>query len=221
MSWCLDYYLYKYLYFVQGIIDMSFQSNEVCFQLPEWLDSFINQYPSHILSLQERMSFVIEAARVNVVKETGGPFAAAIFESESGKLISLGVNLVTTEKLSILHAEMVAFALAQRKLGSYDLGQLGFPKHELVTSTEPCAMCFGAIHWSGVLRVVTGAQDSDARKIGFDEGAKIIDWRDELEKRGIETLCDINREAAIQVLSEYSIRSGYIYNSRDGEQAKK
>ena len=146
--------------------------------------------------------------------------AAAIFESESGKLISLGVNLVTTEELSIFHAEIVAFALAQRKLGSYDLGRQGFPEHELVTSTEPCAMCFGAIHWSGVRRVITGTQDSDARRIGFDEGPKMIDWRNELEKRGIKTLCDIDREAAVLVLSEYSMRGGHIYSSREESSLK-
>jgi len=69
------------------------------------------------------MSFVIEAAQLNISKSTGGPFAAAVFETESGKLVSLGVNLVTSEGLSILHAEIVAFALAQKKIGSYDLGR--------------------------------------------------------------------------------------------------
>jgi tRNA(Arg) A34 adenosine deaminase TadA len=91
------------------------------------------------------MLFVIDTARRNVVENTGGPFAAGVFEMHTGRLISLGVNLVTTEKLSVLHAEMVALMIAQRNFGTYDLGVTGTAFHELFTSAEPCAMCFGAI----------------------------------------------------------------------------
>ena len=194
---------------------MSFQPGVIEIKLPEWIDSFLPGYPGYISSIQDRMSFVIEAAQLNVSKGTGGPFAAAVFETESGKLVSLGVNLVTSGGLSILHAEMVAFALAQKKIGSYDLGRYDLPAHELVTSIEPCAMCFGAIPWSGVRRVIAGARDSDARRIGFDEGPKMKEWRSELEKRGIATICDVSREAAAQVLLNYSLKGGKIYNSRE------
>jgi tRNA(Arg) A34 adenosine deaminase TadA len=193
---------------------MSFQPDVIEIHLPAWINHFLRGHPHFIPSVQERMSFVIEAAQQNISEGTGGPFAAAVFEMESGRLISLGVNLVLSGALSILHAEMVAFALAQKKLGSYDLGRYDMPAHELVTSIEPCAMCFGAIPWSGVRRVISGARDADARSIGFDEGPKMKDWRSELEKRGIATLCDVNREAAAQVLQNYSLRDGKIYNSR-------
>jgi tRNA(Arg) A34 adenosine deaminase TadA len=194
---------------------MSFQPSVIEIKLPEWIDSFLLGCPGYISSIEDRMSFVIEAAQLNISKSTGGPFAAAVFETESGKLVSLGVNLVTSEGLSILHAEMVAFALAQKKIGSYDLGRYDLPAHELVTSIEPCAMCFGAIPWSGVRRVIAGARDADARRIGFDEGPKMKEWRSELEKRGISTICDISREAAAQVLLNYSLQGGKIYNSRE------
>ena len=191
------------------------QLNVIEIKLPEWIDSFLLGYPGFLSSIEDRMSFVIEAAHLNVSNATGGPFAAAIFETESGKLVSLGVNLVTSVGLSILHAEMVAFAFAQKKIGSYDLGRYDLPAHELVTSIEPCAMCYGAIPWSGVRRVIIGARDSDARRIGFDEGPKMRDWKDELKKRGIETICDVKREAAAQVLLDYSLQGGKIYNSRE------
>jgi len=196
---------------------MSFQPGIIEVQLPAWLEGFLTGYPEYIYSIQDRMSFVIEAAQRNISEGTGGPFAAAVFETDSGKLVSLGVNLVTSQRLSILHAEMVAFVLAQRKIGSYDLGSNDLPAHELVTSIEPCAMCFGAIPWSGVRRVIVGARDADARSIGFDEGPKMKDWKTELEKRGIATICDINREAAAQVLINYSLQGGKIYNSRESE----
>jgi len=161
------------------------------------------------------MEFVIAASMKNVEEGTGGPFAAAIFESDSGRLVSLGVNLVTTQGLSILHAEIVAMATAQRKLKTYDLGGQSKPGHELFTTTEPCAMCFGAIPWSGVRRVVTGAFERDARIIGFDEGPKPRNWKDALKKRGIDVIGNIERETARSVFQFYLTSHGHIYNSRE------
>ena len=112
---------------------MSFQPGVIEIKLPEWIDSFLLLSPGYISSIQDRMSFVIEAAQLNVSKGTGGPFGAAVFETESGKLVSLGVNLVTSGGLSILHAEMVAFALAQKKIGSYTLAGMTC----LLTSSSP------------------------------------------------------------------------------------
>jgi tRNA(Arg) A34 adenosine deaminase TadA len=198
-----------------GKITMPFQPSLLEIHLPGWMEGFLLDCPSYFPSVQDRMSFVIEAARLNVSKNTGGPFAAAIFETESGKWVSLGVNLVASGGLSILHAEMVAFTLAQKKTGSYDLGRLGLPSHELVTSIEPCAMCYGAIFWSGVRRIITGAPGSDAKTIGFDEGPKMEDWRNQLEMRGISSICDVNRESAARVLLDYSLQGGKIYNSRE------
>lgn len=192
---------------------MFTQAKHIEFSLPEWLSHYAKDI-SCIDGIESRMDFVIEAARHNVIEKTGGPFAAAVFELETGKLVSVGVNLVTNQGLSILHAEMVAISLAQKKIQHYDLGAEGIPGHELVTSTEPCAMCFGAIPWSGVSRVVTGARDEDARHIGFDEGPKVNDWRGALADREIEVINDVQREKARQVLDSYLHAGGEIYNSR-------
>lgn len=193
---------------------MAFQPETLEIQLPAWVEGFLREHAEIIPSVEERMALVVAAARLNISRG-GGPFAAAVFETGSGKLVSLGVNLVVSGGLSMLHAEMLALALAQKKTGSYDLGRPGLPAHELVTSTEPCAMCLGAIPWSGVRRVVIGARDADARSVGFDEGPKMATWRDELEQRGIATLCDVGREAAAQVLLDYAASGGKIYNSRE------
>lgn len=158
------------------------------------------------------MAFVINLARENVTRKTGGPFAAAVFEQGSGRLISAGVNLVTTEGLSMAHAEIVALMGAQRVVGDYHLGREGRPALELVTSTAPCAMCLGAIPWSGVHGLVCGARDEDARAIGFDEGHKPADWRAHLAARGIALTEDVGREAAAAVLRAYRDSGGEIYN---------
>jgi tRNA(Arg) A34 adenosine deaminase TadA len=184
---------------------------EVCFSLPPWVEEYLASLDVAATD-EERMALVIGAARRNVREDTGGPFAAAIFESATGRLVSLGVNLVIPRGLSMLHAEMVAFALAQQRLGSYDLGGPGMAAHELVTSTEPCAMCLGATCWSGVMRVVAAAGDPDARALGFDEGPKPTDWIGELEQRGIAVRTGVMREQAVAVLREYRRRGGVIYN---------
>ena len=141
----------------------------------------------------------------------------AIFEKESWRLISPGVNVVVPQNNSAAHAEMVAIMVAQAGLGTFDLGGEGRPAYELVTSTEPCAMCFGAVPWSGVRTIVCGARDEDARGCGFDEGAKISDWATELEERGISVERDVLREESAEVLREYANSGGVIYNGRRGE----
>jgi tRNA(Arg) A34 adenosine deaminase TadA len=194
---------------------MPSQPNSFEIRMPGWMEDFLAGRADGFPSDRDRMALVISAARINVARNTGGPFAAAVFESGSGKLVSLGVNLVVLGKSSILHAEMVAFALAQKRIGGYDLGRAGLPPHELVTSVEPCAMCLGAIPWSGVRRVVIGAAGSDAQAIGFDEGAKPGQWKSELEERGIDVVFGVMREAAAQVLTDYAARGGKIYGPRN------
>lgn len=192
------------------------QAEKLEIVLPDWVVEFAAGQQA-FATIEERMQFVINASRKNIEQQTGGPFAAAVFESETGRLVSLGVNLVTSQKLSILHAEMVAISLAQKKLHTFDLGAPGLPLHELVTSTEPCAMCFGAIPWSGVKRVITAAEDIDARNIGFDEGPKVNDWKAALQERNIEVVAGILREEARQVLQCYLNENGIIYNSREAD----
>jgi tRNA(Arg) A34 adenosine deaminase TadA len=143
-----------------------------------------------------------------------GPFAAAIFETGSGKLVAPGVNLVVPARNSVLHAEIVAIMIAQRVVGHWDLGAEGMPPYELVCSTDPCAMCLGAIPWSGVRRLVCGARDEDARAIGFDEGLKPENWLQGFEERGISVVRDVMREEARAVLREYAQSGGVIYNGR-------
>ena len=80
---------------------------------------------------------------------------------------------------------MVAIMVAQQLVGDFDLCGEGQPPYELVASTEPCAMCLGAIPWSGVRYLVCGARSEDAQRIGFDEGPKPVEWVRSLEKRGM------------------------------------
>jgi tRNA(Arg) A34 adenosine deaminase TadA len=181
---------------------------------PQWLKELSTAPGSALTSDEERMKFTIELARQNTLHGTGGPFGAAVFDRLSGSLLAAGVNLVVQSNCSHAHAEMVALAVAEHRLSSYTLNRPGFPGYELVTSSEPCAMCFGAIIWSGINRLVYGASAADAEKAGFDEGSKPSNWITELEKRGIEVTAGICRSEAAAVLQLYLDKGGMIYNGR-------
>ena len=188
---------------------MPFPAIEI--RVPDWAEA-LAEGAGALPDVESRMALVIAAARMNVEREGGGPFAAAVFERDTGRLVSLGVNLVEREGMSILHAEMVALAIAQKRLGSYDLSAPGFPVCELVSSAEPCAMCLGAAPWSGVKRLVAGARVEDVEKVGFDEGAKPADWPEALAARGIEVIRDVLRAEAASVIADYGRLGRAIYN---------
>lgn len=183
--------------------------------LPSWVDICIGEFPGPLADHDSRMALVLELARENVAFG-GGPFAAAVFESRSGLLLAPGINQVLAGGSSILHAEVVALMLAQNQAGHFDLGAAGMSDYELVTSTEPCAMCLGAIPWSGVRRLVCGARDADAREVGFDEGDKPPAWEGGLAARGIEVVRDVRRDEAARILRRYRDAGGPIYNGRGG-----
>ena len=178
--------------------------------LPHWLESFVDDWTDPLETTQQRMRLAVALSAENVRHGTGGPFGAIVVEEESNRLIGVGVNLVTTAELSIAHAEMVAISLAQSAMNNWNLGHEA--EVQLVTSCEPCAMCFGAVPWSGVTSLVWGANKHDAEAAGFDEGDKPVNWIHSLENRGIRTQADVLKEEAAAVLEKYAKKAGAIYH---------
>ena len=161
---------------------------------------------------EERMRLVIALSRENVLRQTGGPFGAAVFEVPTGRVVAVGVNSVVRLQNSALHAEMVALMAAQHRRGSFTLRAPAGPAHELVASCDPCAMCLAAVLWSGVRRVVSGATGDDARDLDFDEGPVFTETYRYLEDRGIEIVRNVLGDEARDVLTLYRERGGTIYN---------
>ena len=186
------------------------------FSLPAWVPGFLAAYPlppsGRLASDSDKMRFVLALCRKHVEEKTGGPFSAALFDRTTHALVAVGLNLVVPASAATLHAEVVAFNLGGAAVGSFDLAH-GGRSVELVSSTEPCAMCGGATAWSGVSRLVCGARDADARAAGFDEGHKPEDWRAGLEKRGVEVAVDVCRDEAAEVLRAYVAGDGVVYNA--------
>lgn len=185
----------------------------IVFSPPDWLKF----NPAVIIDEpKDQLNYAIWLSRQNVNFGTGGPFGAAVFNGDGG-LLGVGVNRVVPGQCSILHAEAMAIMAAQAYIERHDLGTVG--KCVLVTSCEPCCMCFGIVLWSGLSKMVYGATSADAEAIGFDEGPKVIDWQVQLRSRGIEVLGPILRTQASQVLSLYADEhQGEIYNPQATKQ---
>ena len=189
--------------------------------LPDWLQD-------EVFALEEgaieeagivRMDWVLSLARKNIELNTGGPFAAAVFEIETGRLVAAAVNRVVPSRTSISHAETLALALAQQELGNHDLSAPGLPAMELVASSQPCIQCYGNTWWSGVRGLVIGARAEDVESIvGFREGPLPERWADLLESRpeplpSVKVSRDILREEARAVLELYRDSGGAVYNA--------
>lgn len=187
------------------------------FTPPKWVDAFLKEYTNVDFSdIDSRMSFAVELSLENIRQKTGGPFGAAIFNSKN-ELVAVGINMVVTSGSSLLHAENMAIMQAQDKYADFDLSSYDLT---LVSSAQPCIMCFGATMWSGVLRLEYGATKSDVETIvGFDEGPTISSWENELDKRGVAVTGPILREKACRVLSKYAEDGHLIYNPKNRKES--
>lgn len=182
----------------------------ITIDLPPWADDLDLARP--YATDEDRMRLAIDVSRANVEHGTGGPFGAVIFERASGMAVAVGMNSVVRLNNCTLHGEMMAFMMAQARLGRFTLRTEHGPAYELVTSCEPCAMCLGATLWSGVERVVCGAHRDDARRLNFEEGPVFPESHAYLEARGIEIVHGVLREEANEVLEMYRRGKGVIYN---------
>jgi tRNA(Arg) A34 adenosine deaminase TadA len=83
------------------------------------------------------------------VEHGNHPFGALLVKGE--EVILTAENAVNTENDVTRHAELVLVSRASKTLAPEVLAEC-----TLYTSTEPCAMCAGAIYWAGIPRVVYG-----------------------------------------------------------------
>lgn len=184
--------------------------------LPDWVDTVVH-WDQPYQDDQAKMALAIELSRQNVLQGTGGPFGTAIFDRATNLLMGVGVNRVVPLSNSTLHGETVAIMQAEQALGHFSLAtEQG---RELFTSCEPCAMCLGAVLWSGVNRLVCAAVAADARAIGFDEGPVFAESYQYLQNAGIEVVRGFMQPDAKAVLDDYASSGGRIYNGADAHQA--
>jgi tRNA(Arg) A34 adenosine deaminase TadA len=204
---------------------MKLSTTEYSISLPDWVQDVIADVPAVIGDVDERMRVVHTLAARNWREGNGGPFAALVAESGSGRVISVGVNVVLASGVSSAHAELTALALAQRVVGDWDLGGEGRPDHELVVNWRPCVQCYGAVLWSGVRRLVVAGSGPELEQLtGFDEGPMRDDWAAQFTARGITVLDGVLRDEALATFTAYrdAVAAGgvTVYNARRGFPAK-
>lgn len=181
--------------------------------LPAWLVDELGDLPNRLDDDDASMQLVNRLADRNWRAGNGGPFAAIVVDHTTRELISVGVNVVLSSGLSSMHAEVTALSLAQVAIGGWDLG--ADRELELVVNWRPCAMCYGAVLWSGVRRLVIAGEGPECEDLtGFDEGPVTSDWRGELERRGIRVTSDVRRDEAVAVYAEYGRSDAVVYNAR-------
>jgi guanine deaminase len=112
-------------------------------------------------SVRRFMERAIREARKNLVRPAGGPFGACIVKD--GRIVAAARNTVLANDATC-HAEVNAIRKASKKLRTFDLTGC-----EIYSTTEPCPMCFGAIHWARIGAVHYGTGIRDAARAGFHE----------------------------------------------------
>jgi len=119
------------------------------------------------------MAKAIRSARAGVRKKEGGPFGACIVDKK-GNVVAVAHNTVWKSCDATAHAEVNAIRKACKKLNTINLSGC-----TIYSTAEPCPMCFAAIHWARIGRIVYGANIDDAAMYGFHElrlcNAKIKD----------------------------------------------
>jgi tRNA(Arg) A34 adenosine deaminase TadA len=185
---------------------------QIRLSLPDWAGPFLKTIPP-CRTDEDKMGLAVFLARENVLRGTGGPFGAAIFREPGAELVAVGVNSVERLGNSVAHAEVLAIMIAERRQGSYTLRVPEGPQTTLFTTCEPCAMCLGAVLWSGLTRLVCGAAREDALALGFEEGPVFPESYRYLEDRGVEIRRGVLAEEARAVLQLYREQGRTIYNS--------
>lgn len=110
---------------------------------------------------KEFMRLAIKEAGKNLKRMDGGPFGACIVKKN--KVLAIARNLVL-KKDATCHAEINAIRAASRKLKTFDLSGC-----VIYSTNEPCPMCFAAIHWARIDRIIYGTTIKDAKRVGFNE----------------------------------------------------
>lgn len=191
----------------------------VTLDLPDWLNDELADVPDEIPAVADRVALVNRLADRNWREGGGGPFAALVAERATGRIVSVGVNVVLASNISLGHAEVTAIGTAQARLGAWDLGGAGLPEHELVVNWRPCVQCYGAAMWSGITSLVLAGHGSECEDLTtFDEGPMIDTWVEAFEQRGISVTLDVAKPDAVRVFEAYrdAVAAGgaVVYNAR-------
>lgn len=151
------------------------------------------------------MQMAIDDVKRTIANNEGGPFGACIVCQ--GKVISTAHNTVLRDKDPTCHAEINAIRLATKQLGTHDLSNC-----VIYSTTEPCPMCFSAIHWANIDQVIFGTNITDVQKLGFRELEISNQVMKDLGNSHLNIISDFERDHCQDLLNFWSKNSnGQVY----------
>ncbi|MEM6561597.1 MAG: nucleoside deaminase [Planctomycetota bacterium] len=112
------------------------------------------------MSDDEGLELAFKIAEVGVA-QGWAPFGAAIVDADDN-VIAVANNTIAHTRDCTQHAELAAIQQACGRLGSPDLSGC-----TIYATCEPCPMCFAAIHWARIERIVSSATIADCVEVGF------------------------------------------------------
>lgn len=134
------------------------------------------------------------------------PYGAVIVKDN--KIIGRSDADVPISKTGFSHAELRAIEDAMEHLGEHLCAE-GGKGVTIYSSCEPCAMCMGAILYTGIDRLVYGATLEDSKECVNEILAKSNDIANACSNRKIEIVPEFQREEAVKVLKRWKENNPY------------
>jgi tRNA(Arg) A34 adenosine deaminase TadA len=138
------------------------------------------------------------------IRKGQSPFGACIVKGN--EIVSCGHNTVLKDQDATCHAEINAIHKASKKLLTFDLSGC-----TIYSTTEPCPMCFSAIHWARIDNVVYGTNIQDVKKLGFSELTISNVQMKKLGKSRVKIKKDFMRQECLLLLKNWEKGKGDIY----------
>ena len=128
--------------------------------------------------------------------EGQSPFGACIVKDD--QITALEHNRVWADTNITAHAEICAIASACKKLKTVDLSGA-----VIYSTTEPCPMCFAAIHWAKIDKIYYGSSIDDAKKAGFNELTVSNEDMKKLGGSNVKIKAGLCREKAVELFEKW------------------
>lgn len=127
------------------------------------------------------------------------PFGAVI--ARDGEVVATAHNCVWGECDPTAHAEVRVIRRACKALGTIDLSGC-----EIYSTCEPCPMCFTAIHWARLDKVIYGAAIDDAERAGFNELRVSNEQMKTLGGSSVEIVAGFLRRQCVELFNAWCAR---------------
>ena len=138
---------------------------------------------------------------IELSKKATYPYGAIIVRN--GEIIGRSDSDVPVSNTAYSHAELRAIEDAMEHLGGHLCAE-GGKDCIIYSSCEPCAMCMGAILYTGISKLVYAATLEDSKECVNEILVKAKDIVNNCKNRKIEIVSEINREKAVEVLKKFN-----------------